>query len=234
MYFVVICWWIGLDTYTEILSLWWNSRHWLHWKLHFWQVWAQPVILTALEITFLTNFSAASDKSFIKMTTFPFPWMSLPRYYIDNASPELCTHENCKNHDDVIKWKPFSALLAFCAGDSPVTSEFSAQRPVTRSFDVFFHLCPNKQLSKQSWGWWFETPLRSLWRHCNVDLMRIQVDIRKRKYLTNQVLEKGAKQCVEWELESVGMVYTKLIKLVLGTWFAGFQKVHERSCGVYN
>ena len=26
---------------------------------------------------------------------------------------------------------------------------------------------PNKQLSKQSWGWWFETPLRSLWRHCN-------------------------------------------------------------------
>ena len=25
-----------------------------------------------------------------------------------------------------------------------------------------------KRLSKQSWGWWFETPSRSLWRHCNV------------------------------------------------------------------
>ena len=25
----------------------------------------------------------------------------------------------------------------------------------------------NKRLSKQSWGWWFETPSRSLWRHCN-------------------------------------------------------------------
>ena len=59
----------------------------------------------------------------------------------------------------------FSALLAICAGNSPVSGEFPAQRPVTRSFDVFFDLCPNKQLSKQSWGWWFETPSGSLWRH---------------------------------------------------------------------
>ena len=61
----------------------------------------------------------------------------------------------------------FSVLLALCAGNSPVTSEFPAQRPVTGSFDVFFDLCLNKRLRKQSWGWWFETPLRSLWRHCN-------------------------------------------------------------------
>ena len=32
----------------------------------------------------------------------------------------------------------FSALLAICAGNSPVAGEFPAQRPVTRSFDVFF------------------------------------------------------------------------------------------------
>ena len=32
----------------------------------------------------------------------------------------------------------FSTLLAICAGNSPVTGEFPAQRPVTRSFDVFF------------------------------------------------------------------------------------------------
>ena len=31
----------------------------------------------------------------------------------------------------------FSPLLAFCAGNSPVTVEFSSQRPVTRRFDVF-------------------------------------------------------------------------------------------------
>ena len=35
------------------------------------------------------------------------------------------------------------------------------------SFDVFFDLCLNKQLSIQSWGWWFETPSHWLWRHCN-------------------------------------------------------------------
>ena len=71
-----------------------------------------------------------------------------------------------------------SALLALCAGNSPVTVEFPAQRPVTRSFGVFFDLRLNKRLSKQdlrlnkrlskqSWGWWFETPSHSLWRHCN-------------------------------------------------------------------
>ena len=57
----------------------------------------------------------------------------------------------------------FSALLAICAGNSPVPGEFPAQRPVTRSFDVFFDLRLNKRLSKQSRGWWFETPSRSLW-----------------------------------------------------------------------
>ena len=61
----------------------------------------------------------------------------------------------------------FSVLLALCAGKSPVTSEFPLQRPVTCSFDVFFHLCLER-LSKQSWGWWFEMPSRSLWHHCNV------------------------------------------------------------------
>ena len=59
----------------------------------------------------------------------------------------------------------FSALLAICAENSPVPAESPTQRPVTRSFDVFFDLHPNKRLSKQRWGWWFETPLCPLWRH---------------------------------------------------------------------
>ena len=67
----------------------------------------------------------------------------------------------------------FSVLLAICAGNSPVTGEFPAQRPVTRSFDVFFDLRPNKRLSKQSRSWWFETPSRSLWRHSNDNFLRI-------------------------------------------------------------
>ena len=62
----------------------------------------------------------------------------------------------------------FSALLAICAGNSPVPGELPAQRPVTRSFDIFFDLRPNKQLSKQRWGWWFETLSCPLWRHRNI------------------------------------------------------------------
>ena len=69
----------------------------------------------------------------------------------------------------------FSALLAIFAGNSPVPDEFPTQRPVTRSFDVFFDLRPNKRLSKQWRGWWFETQSRSLWRHRKVKL-RIKLD----------------------------------------------------------
>ena len=53
----------------------------------------------------------------------------------------------------------FSALLVICAGNSPV--------PVTRNFDICVDLRLNKRLSKQSWGWWFETLSRPLWRHSN-------------------------------------------------------------------
>ena len=62
----------------------------------------------------------------------------------------------------------FSALLAICAGNSPVSGEFPAQRPVTRSFDVFFDVRLIKRLSKHSRGWWFETLSHPLWRHRNV------------------------------------------------------------------
>ena len=55
----------------------------------------------------------------------------------------------------------FSALLALCAGNPPVTGEFPSQRPATRSF-YFFYLRLIKQLSKQSRHWWFETPSLSL------------------------------------------------------------------------
>ena len=56
-------------------------------------------------------------------------------------------------NDDKTWWRhqmePFSTLLTICAGNSPAPGEFPAQRPVTRSFDVFFDLRPNKRLSKQ-------------------------------------------------------------------------------------
>ena len=69
----------------------------------------------------------------------------------------------------------FSALLALCAGNSPVTGEFPPQRPVTQSFDVSLICELNKRLSKQSRGWWFETPSHLLWRHCNAANHRLQL-----------------------------------------------------------
>ena len=60
----------------------------------------------------------------------------------------------------------FSALLFLFCGEFTGPGEFPTQRPVTRSFDVFFDLHLNKRLSKQPWGWWFETLSWSLWR-CN-------------------------------------------------------------------
>ena len=49
----------------------------------------------------------------------------------------------------------YSVLLALYAGNSPVTGEFPAQRPVTQGFDVFFDLRLYKRSNKQPWGWWF-------------------------------------------------------------------------------
>ena len=70
----------------------------------------------------------------------------------------------------------FSALLAICAGNSPVPGEFPTQRPVTRNFDVYFDLRPNKRLSKLLWGWWFETQSRPLWRHRN-EMIKLHGDL---------------------------------------------------------
>ena len=74
------------------------------------------------------------------------------------------TVNSCRRH----QMETLSMLLAICAGKSPATGKFPAQRPVTRSFDVFFDLRLNKGLSKQFCGWWFETLSSPLWRHSNV------------------------------------------------------------------
>ena len=66
----------------------------------------------------------------------------------------------------------FSALLALCVGNSPVSGDFPTQRPVTR-INVFFDLRPKKRLSKQWRGWWFETLLSPLWRHCNDAITKV-------------------------------------------------------------
>ena len=105
---------------------------------------------------------------------FPFLWSSRSikatlsiHYPGETTSASLGGCVITANH---YKWwrhqiETFSASLALCAGNSPDTGELPAQRPVTQRFDAFFDLSLNKQLSKQTWSWCFETPVRSLWRN---------------------------------------------------------------------
>ena len=75
----------------------------------------------------------------------------------------LTTSSQRATHDDVIKWKHFPRYWLFVRGIHRSRWIPHTQRPVMRSFGVFF-----KRLSKQPRGWWFETPSLSLWRQCNV------------------------------------------------------------------
>ena len=86
-----------------------------------------------------------------------------------NPRPWLFAGSSCMAFYCLVTKRPgweggtFCALLALCEGNSPATS----QRPVTRSFDVFFDIRLSKWLNKYSRRWWFETPSHPLWRHCN-------------------------------------------------------------------
>ena len=88
----------------------------------------------------------------------------------DFVMVDLQGHDIAWDRTAISRWRhqkeTFSALRALCAGNSLVTGEFPAQRPVTRSFDGFFDLRLNKRLNKQCW--WLETPACPLWRQCNV------------------------------------------------------------------
>ena len=61
----------------------------------------------------------------------------------------------------------FSALLALCQGESTGHRWISLHQGQWGGVLIFFLDLPlNKRLSKQSRRRWFETPSRSLWRHC--------------------------------------------------------------------
>ena len=89
-----------------------------------------------------------------------------------------------RTHDDVIKWKHFPRYWPFVRGIHR-SRWIPAQRPVTRSFDGFFDLRLNKRLSKQLWGWWFETIIMtSFWcgRSCTSLTFRSYDDDNAIKY----------------------------------------------------
>ena len=89
-------------------------------------------------------------------------------YGLDNGSIRIL-EQQWNLHDDVIKWKHFPRNWPFVRGihRSPVNSPHKGQWRRALMFSLICAL--NKRLSKQSWGWWFKTPSRLLWRHCNVE-----------------------------------------------------------------
>ena len=90
--------------------------------------------------------------------------LGLQSFHLSKRSPGNNAFLKCST----AKMETFSALLALCAVNLPVTGQFPSQRPVMLSFGVFFNLRLNKRLRKQSRRWWFiETPLRSSIRHYN-------------------------------------------------------------------
>ena len=97
----------------------------------------------------------------------------------------------------------FRATRPLC-GEFTGPGEIPAQRPVTRTVHVFFDLRLNKRLIKQPWGWWFETPSWSLWRHCNEFLFSYIVkNVYVHKYL-------------KWNIWNI-VVYYNRIKNVITT-----------------
>ena len=124
------------------------------------------------------NSAAVASMAWVSNHSTSFMWTQVLIYmpYINGVN------KMDPKHDDVIKWKHFPRNWPFLRG---IPGEFHTQRPVTRSFDVFFDLRPNKRLSKQSWGWWFETLSCSWWRHrngCNISgqVVSLTVDGEKR------------------------------------------------------
>ena len=144
----------------------------------------------------------------------------LPEIKVD---PDLWPHMASLNHNELRKtymqkklnmhkWchqmETFSVLLAISAGNSPVLGEFPAQRPVRRSLDIFFDLHPNKRLSKQWWGWWFETPSCPLWRHCNDSCIFCRASISMKSRTSRYVHIQMALNTGEFFFSSRSKSYT--------------------------
>ena len=126
----------------------------------------------------------------------------------------------------------FFALLALCVGNSPVTSEFPSQRPVMRNFDVSFDLRLNIRFSKQSWSWWFETPSRPLWRHCNdmyldmlslVQLKRPYTCMAAEVYQTASIWWGKAVFVLRWYVQHYILISHKIFGTLL---WAGYMGIH--------
>ena len=92
--------------------------------------------------------------------------------------------------------------------------EFPTQKPVTQSFDVFFDPSLNKQLSKQPWGWWFETLSWSLRRHCN-ECMMVSTTVVCYQTVTIMSCLQILPYCIGFMINVLGWWFPKALHLIL-------------------
>ena len=106
-----------------------------------------------------TKINIGSDKGFVPTTRQVVTWT--------NVDQDIWKHSWFLS-----RWRhqieTFSELLALCQGESTGHQWISLTKPMMRSIVVFFDLPLNKRLSKLTRRRRFDTPSRSIWRHCNV------------------------------------------------------------------
>ena len=103
----------------------------------------------------------------------------------------------------------FSALLAFCAGNSPVTGEFPSQRPLTQSFDVFFLICAwiNDWVNNREAG-----DLKHHRAHYDVNVMSCTCQMHVHwleitMYNHSRVLQESTQNAVSWNVLNKDQVF---------------------------
>ena len=152
-------------------------------EIHFWHVsWVKPrysALYYDSTLHVMWQWSVYSDcfSDFEITNHLNLLWVFRRKCYEDVRLLCICNHIMTQYWIEGIWMTPSNENIFRVTGHlcgeftgHPWIPRTNIQRPVTRSFDVSFDLHNNKRLSKQSWGWWFETPSRSLWRHCNVFL----------------------------------------------------------------
>ena len=141
--------WFNTASHTYGLSKSYNSLQWTSWNLSSpgTGVITQQLVRASGNETLNSTLFSFSEGTLPTTGVFPSSQWAINAETILSA----CHHHSWWRH----QMETYSALLTICAGNSPVTGEFPTQRPVKRSFDVFFHLRLIKRLSKQSQGWWW-------------------------------------------------------------------------------
>ena len=91
-------------------------------------------------------------------------------WHLHKASHGCNDSTNPWFHDDVIKWTHFLRYWPVVREIHWSPVNYTRKGQWRRALMFSLNSALNKCLSKQSWGWWFQTPTRSLWRNCNVKL----------------------------------------------------------------